>query len=160
MKCNIKTPRKYYHRWGSLDTGVPKNLWAFTCRLPHSDMNLIGAVRGLVQDSWHENTRPSSNQKDVIKLRRGSRDHEPHIKHFLNITQIELYERFKTIHSALNLGQISFHKCKPWYVRINTIHNTCCCIYHIEYGYYYDTQTHTHVHFIFVYFIPPLWNNA
>jgi hypothetical protein len=108
-------------------------------------MKLIGAVKGLVQDFWHDNTRPSSNQKDVLKLRRGSRDHEPHIKHYLDITQTKLYERFIKVHSALNLGQISFHKCKPWYVRINTIHNTCCCRYHIEYGYYYDTHTHTHI---------------
>jgi hypothetical protein len=121
-------------------------LWAFTSRLPRSDMKLIGAVKGLVQDFWHENTRPSSNQKYVLKLRRGSRDHEPHIKHFLDITQTKLYERFRTVHSALNLGQRSFHKCKPWYVRINTICNTCCCRYHIEYGYYYDTHTHTHTH--------------
>jgi hypothetical protein len=95
LKCNVKTLRKYSHRRDSLDTGGPTDLWAFTGRLPHSDMKLIGAVKGLVQDFWHENTRPSSNQKDVLKLRRGSRDHEPHIKHFLDITQTKLYERFR-----------------------------------------------------------------
>jgi hypothetical protein len=55
------------------------------------------------------------------------------------ILMTKLYERFKTIHSAFNLGQTSFHKFKPWYVRINTIRNTCCCRYHIGYCYYYDT---------------------
>ena len=62
-------------------------MWAFTGRLPHSDMNLIGVVKGLVHYFWHENTRPYSNQKDVLKLRRGSKYHEPHIKYFLDITQ-------------------------------------------------------------------------
>ena len=42
--------------------GGPTYLWAFYGRLPHSDMKLIGAVKGLVQGFWHENTRPYSNQ--------------------------------------------------------------------------------------------------
>jgi hypothetical protein len=50
-------------------------------------MKLIGVIKGLVQDFWHENTRPSCNKKYVLKLRRGSKDYEPHIKHFLDITQ-------------------------------------------------------------------------
>jgi hypothetical protein len=133
------------------------------CRLPCSDMKLIGAVKGLVHDFWHENTRPSSNQKYVLKLRRGYRDRESHIKHFLDITQTKLCERFKAVHSALNLGQIFFHKCKPLYVRINTIHNTCCR-YHIDYGYYYHTHTHTHTHiYIYIYFmfcVTPFCMNA
>ena len=37
------------------------------------------------------------------------------------------------------MGKISFEKCKPQYVRINTLHNTCCCRYHVEYEYYYET---------------------
>jgi hypothetical protein len=49
-------------------------------------MKLFGAVKGVVLDFWHDNTRPSSNQKDLIKLIRGSRDHELHIKHFIDIT--------------------------------------------------------------------------
>ena len=60
---------------------------AFTGRLPHSDMKLIEAVKGLVQEFWNDNTRPYSNQKYVVRLRKGSRDHEPHIKHFLDMTQ-------------------------------------------------------------------------
>ena len=99
-------------------------------------------VKGLVQELWRDNSIPSSNQKDVLKLRMGSRDREPHIKHFLDMTQIELYERFRHEHDELNLGQRAFEKCKPWYVKINTTRNTCFCRYHIEYGYYYDTYIH------------------
>ena len=43
------------------------------------------------------------------------------------------------MHTELNLGQRSFEKCKPWYVRVNITLKTCCCRYHIKYGYYYDT---------------------
>jgi len=42
----------------------------------------------------------------------------------------------------LRLGQRSFEKCKPWYVRINAIRNTCCCRYHVEFEYYYNTFVH------------------
>ena len=56
--------------------------------------------------------------------------------------QKKLYERFRHEHNELNLGQRSFKKCKPWYVKINTTRNTCCCRYHIEYAYYYDTYIH------------------
>ena len=60
------------------------------------------------------------------------------------MTLTQLYEMFKFSHPGLRLGQRSFEKCKPWYVRINTIHNTCCCRYHLEFEYYYNTFLHIH----------------
>jgi hypothetical protein len=62
------------------------DLWDFTHRIPCSDMKLIGVVKELVHMFWHKIPMPSSNQKYLLKLRRGSRDHEPHIKHFLEMT--------------------------------------------------------------------------
>jgi hypothetical protein len=50
-------------------------------------MKLIEAIKGLVQGFWNENTRPYSNQKYVLKSRNKYRDHEPHIKHFHDITR-------------------------------------------------------------------------
>jgi len=76
-------------------------------------MKLIEAVKGLVQNCFDENTRPSSNQKDALKLRRGSSYCEPHNKHFLDMKKRKLYERFKNGCKELNLGQIYFEKCKP-----------------------------------------------
>ena len=58
------------------------------------------------------------------------------------MTQTKLHERFRHEYNELNLGQRSFEKCKPWYVKINTTRNTCCCRYHNEYAYYYDTHIH------------------
>ena len=137
MRC--ENPSKIFHETRQPWYRLQIDMWAFTGRLPRFDMKLIEAVKGLVQEYWHDNSRPSSNQKDVVKLRKGSRDREPHIKHFLDMTQTKLYERLRRAHTELNLGQRSFEKCKPWYVRVNTTHNTCCCHYHIEYGYYNDT---------------------
>ncbi len=41
------------------------------------------------------------------------------------------------------MGQRSFEKCKPWYVIINTLRNTCCCRYHVEYEYYFEKFSYT-----------------
>ena len=54
-----------------------KYYWAFIGRIPCSNMKLIGVVEGLVKNFCHEHARPSSNQKDVLKLRRGSSDYKP-----------------------------------------------------------------------------------
>jgi hypothetical protein len=61
-------------------------LWDFPSRLPSFDMTLIGVVKGLVQIILHENTRPYSIQNDVLKVKRGSRDCQPHIKHIIDMT--------------------------------------------------------------------------
>ena len=121
-----------------------ETLWEFSGRLPHKDMKLVEAVKGLVQTFWHDNTIPSSNMKDVLKHCRGSMNNEPHIKHYLNMTQTQLFEMFKVFHAKLRLGKIHFEKCKPWYVRINTIQNTCFCRYHIDFDLYYHTFAHIH----------------
>ena len=138
-----KTLKKYSIRRDSLDVeGQMEKLWAFSGRLPRKDMKLVEAVKGLVHTFWHDNTRPSSNTKDVLKHCRGSKHIEPHVKHYLDMTQTQLFEMFKNAHLELRLGQRSFEKCKPWYVRINTIRNTCCCRYHIEFDLYYHTFAH------------------
>ena len=72
-------------------------------------MKLVEAVKGLVHTFWHDNTRPSSN-KDVLKHCRGSRNNELHVKHYLDMTQTQLFEMFKVAHVELRLEQRSFEK--------------------------------------------------
>ena len=99
VNLNSKTLKKYYVRRDSLDIeGQMEKLWAFSGRLPRKDMKLVEAVNGLVQAFWHDNTRPSSNTRDMLKHYKGSRSHEQHIKHYLDMTQTQLYEMFKVFH--------------------------------------------------------------
>ena len=78
------TFKKYSIRRDKLDVeGQIETLWELSSRLPCKDMNLVEAVKGLMQTFWHDNTRPSSNMKDVFKHCRGSRNTEPHVKHYL-----------------------------------------------------------------------------
>ena len=99
--------------------------WAFSGRFLYKDMKLVEAVKGLVHTFWHDNARPSSNKKDVLKRCRGSMNNEPPVKKYLNMTQTQLFNMFKISHVELRIGKRYFEKCKPWYVRIDTIWNTC-----------------------------------
>ena len=115
VSLHPKTLKKYSMRSDSLDVeGQMDKLWAFSGRLSRKDMKLVEAVKGLVHTFWHDNTRPSSNTKDVLKHCRGYRNNEPHIKHYLNMTQTQLYEMFKVAHIELRLRQRYFEKCNPW----------------------------------------------
>ena len=80
-----------------------ETLWSFSGRFPCKDMKLIEGVKDLVHTFWHDNTRPSSNTKDVLKHCRGSRNTEPHVKHYLDMTQTQLLEMFKVSNANLRL---------------------------------------------------------
>ena len=106
-----KTLKKYSVRRDNLDVeGQMETLWAFSGRFPRKDMKLVKAVKGLVHTFWQDNTRHSSYTNDVLKHCRGSRNNEPHVKHYLDMTQTQLFEMFKVSHVELRLGQRSFEK--------------------------------------------------
>ena len=106
-----KTLKKYSVRRDNLDVeGQMETLWAFSGRFPHKDMKLVKAVKGLVHTFWKDYTRPYSNTKDVLKHCRGSRNTEPHVKHYLDMTQTQLFEMFKVSHVELRLRKRSFEK--------------------------------------------------
>ena len=46
----------------------------------------------------------------------GSMNNEPHVKHYLDMTQNQLFEIFKVSHIELRIEKIYFEKFKPWYV--------------------------------------------
>ena len=87
-----------------------ETLWEFSGRFRHKYMNLVEAEKGLVHNFWHDNTKPSSNTKDVLKNCRGSMKNEPHVKHYLDMTQTQLFEMFKVSHVELRLGKRYFEK--------------------------------------------------
>ena len=90
-----------------------ETLWAFSGRFLHKDMKLVEVVKGLVHTFWHNNTRPSSNTKDVLKRCRGSMNNEPHVKHYIDMTQTQLFEMFKVSHVEIRLRKRYFENRKP-----------------------------------------------
>ena len=63
----------------------------FINRFPHSYMKLIIDVKEPVHKFWHENTRTSSNKRDILKLRNGTNERQTHVKHFLEMTETKIY---------------------------------------------------------------------
>ena len=82
MPLHPKTLKKYSVKGDILDVeGKMETLWEFSGRLPRKEMNLVEAVKGLGHTFWHDNTRPYSNTKDMLKNCRGSMNND----HMLNI---------------------------------------------------------------------------
>ena len=95
-------------------------------------------MRTLIEDYWKNNTRPSPNQKDVVRRRIGSRNREPHPKHFLDTTQTQFFHKFQNDYPQISISQRFFEMLKPFYVKINHTRTTCCCKLHIEFSNHYD----------------------
>ena len=55
------------------------------------------------------------------------------------MTQIEFFNKFKEKHKEVKMSINAFVQQKPWFVRSITVHDTCCCCYHVEFELYYDT---------------------
>ena len=68
VPLHLKTLKKYLVTRDNLYVERQmETLWAFSGRLRSKDMKVVKAMKGLVQTFWHDNTRPSSNTKDVLK---------------------------------------------------------------------------------------------
>ena len=100
---------------------------SFQGRPPHKDKVIVDVVRTLIENFWCDNTRASPNQKDVVKRRIGKTNHEPHTIFFLDMIQTQFYEMFLHIFPRIKINQRFFEMTKPFYVKINHTHTTCCC---------------------------------
>ena len=110
-------------------------------------MKLNVEIKSLIEKYWHDNTRVSSNARDVLKLRVGSKVRNPHPKHLLDTTQTEFYRKFcsdSVLPGNIKINQRSFEKCKPWYVKINKQQISCCCKIHVQFRYFYDVFRYIH----------------
>ena len=69
-----------------LEDATKNELWKFSGRLPRKDKEIREALKSLIKDFWKNNTRISPNQRDVVRRRIGSQNHDTHVKHFLDST--------------------------------------------------------------------------
>ena len=60
-------------------------------------------------------------------------------KHVMEMMGVALFKEFKESNPGVQISFSMFSKLKPRYIRPNTIHETCCYRYHIEFQLYYDT---------------------
>ena len=91
---NHKTLERAVKRRVNFECDPTNILWTSSDRLPRCDIKLTSEVKSLVEIFWHDNTRVSPNSRDVLKLRIGSKIHDPHPKHLLDMTQTKLFKKF------------------------------------------------------------------
>ena len=93
-------------------------------------------TKKLAFDFWlqPENSRPANNKNDIKRVRISKSVYSSHGCHILDKTQTEVYLEFKAKFPHIKIGQRSFEKCKPFYLRSACLKDksTCCCRQHVE----------------------------
>ena len=79
------------------------------------------------------------NESDVVRTRIARNQYEVHPKHFLETTQIELFNKLKEDNHEMDVSINALLQQKPWYVKPITVRDTCCCRCPVEFQLYYDT---------------------
>ena len=111
---NSKTLERAIKRRVNFECDPTNILWTSSGRFLRCDMKLTSEVKSLVEKIWHDNTRVSPNSRYVLKLSVGSKIHDPHPKHLLDMTQTEFFRKFvdgKVL--TITISQRSFEKCEP-----------------------------------------------
>lgn len=106
LNLHHRTLSRAAKRRDTIEIDPLNHCWSFSGRLQRSDMKLNDETKQLIAKFWHDNTRVSSNARDVLKLRVGSKIRDPHPKHLLDMTQTEFFKKFSDESMLMNL-QIS-----------------------------------------------------
>ena len=86
LKIGRGTLRRSMVRCERLEDPTKNELWTFHSRLPRKDKEISEALKSLIEEFWKNNTRVSSNRRDVVRRRIGSQNCDPHAKKKLNST--------------------------------------------------------------------------
>lgn len=109
--------------------------WDFTTRKTRSD-SIDEKTKKVVYDFWLSPgiSHPTGNKSDIKRERLGPKVYTSHMVHVLEKTQTEAYVEFISKFPEIKIGQRSFEKLKPYFVRsaLPKDRNTCCCRYHVE----------------------------
>ena len=119
-----------------LDDSSLEGNWEIMCRAPCCD-RIDDRIKDLVISFWNDNTHPPSNTRDVLKYKVRDNHYDRHKKHWLDITQHEMYVSFCTSNLDIKIGKTLFERLKPYFLRRNEVFETCCCHYHIEFSLHY-----------------------
>lgn len=100
-------------------------------RKPRSDA-LDKKTKDLIREFWDKNSRPSPCHRDVIGKR--GKDRTPQPKRFLEVSQTEVFIRFKQQYPDIKVRQRAFEKLKPWYIRptLRSDRVVCACQTHVN----------------------------
>ena len=136
FKKNIVEKYTKFRVW--IDENHEATCWDLICGEACKDMMEEG-VREKVIDYWENHSHAIPDWKHVLRQCSGRGIYKEHCKHVMEMTGVALFEEFKESNPSVNVSFSMFSKLKPWYIRPNTIRDTCCCRYHVEFELYYDT---------------------
>ena len=107
----IGTLRKTLYKYNKFRLQIDANdelaCWAIICRKTYKDR--VGeSVKAMMHEYWVENFCVSQNARDVIRCRISRNKYEIYPKHILEMTQIQLFNKFKDEHSQLNMSINTF----------------------------------------------------
>ena len=142
MSKLLHVSRKTLHKYTKFRVRIDENdeatCWAFICRQPYRD-RLPENVREQVIEFWDRHSRAIPDQKHVLRKRLSKGVYAEHCKHVMEMTGVALFEEFQETNPHVKIAISMFNKLKPWYIKPNTIRDTCCCRYHVDFEYHYDT---------------------
>ena len=142
MSKILHVSRRTLHKYTKFRVKIDENdevaCWALICREAYQDRMEEG-TREKVIEYWDSHSRAIPDRKDVLRQRSGRGVYKEHCKHVMEMTGVALFEEFKESNPSVNVSFSMFSKLKPWYIRPNTIRDTCCCRYHVKFELYYDT---------------------
>ena len=90
-------------------------------------------IREKVIEYWDNHSRAIPDQKHVLRQCSTKGVYKEHCKHVMEMKGVSLFEEFKESNPDVQISFTMFNKLKPWYIMLNTIRDTCCCRYHVEF---------------------------
>ena len=119
------------HRKSALNQSLR---WLDVSRKTRSDA-ISDDTKQLAYDFWASPyiSRPKGN-KDIFGERVVANTYLTHEKQLLDKSQTEVYLKFKKKYPEIKIGQRTFKKCKPFFLKPAKEEDrvSCCCRTHVE----------------------------
>ena len=138
LKVSKRTLFKYTKFRVQIDENGEVACWALICR-QHYRCKMAEGIKDKVIEFWDTHSRAIPDRRHVLQKRLSRNVYREHCKHVMEMTTVALYEEFQETNPGVQIAFSMFNKLKPWYIKPNTIRDTCCCRYHVEFQLYYGT---------------------
>ena len=141
MSKSLHVSRKALHKHNKFKVQVDENdevsCWDIITKNPYQEKLPIG-IKLTVVDFLDNHSHTIPNRKHVLQqcLFRGV--YVEHTKYVLEMIEVVFFKEFQEINSHVKIAISMFHKLIPWFIIPNTICDTFCCQYHIEFQVHYD----------------------
>ena len=96
-------------------------------------------IREKVIEYWDNHSRSILDRKHIVQKCSSRVIYKEDCKNVMEMIGVSLFKEFKESNLGVQISFTIFSNLKYWYIRSNTIQDTCCCRYHVEFQLYYNT---------------------